>query len=54
MALTGEDKQWIEERLEQMEARVLTEFQKWGSAALRAFDAEMKALEDRVKKIEGR
>jgi len=61
--LTAEDKEWISEQLERVETRLLTEFHKWASpvelrvrshaAALRAMDAEMEPLGDRVKKIEG-
>ena len=61
--LTDEDKQWISEQLERVETRLLTEFHKWASpvelrvrshaAALRALDAEMESLGDRVKNIEG-
>jgi hypothetical protein len=52
------------ERLERVETTLLTEFHKWASpvelrqrshaAAMRAFDAEMQALSDRVKTLEGR
>ena len=66
--LTEDDKQWVarllEERLEKLETTLLTEFHKWASpvelrqrshaAALRAHDAEMEALNDRVKKLEDR
>jgi hypothetical protein len=61
--LTDEDKQWILQQLEGMETRLLTEFHKWASplearmrthtAALRAVDAEMEQLTDRVTKLEG-
>lgn len=60
--LTEEDKQWIAERLERVETRLLTEFHKWASpvetrqrshaAALRALDMEMEALQDRVTRLE--
>jgi hypothetical protein len=50
------------EKLERVETNLLTEFHKWASpfearqrshsAALRAFDAELEYLGDRVKKIE--
>ena len=62
MSLTDEDKQWIIERLEHLETRLLTEFHKWASpvemrqrshsAALRALDMEMEAHDDRLKKLE--
>ena len=62
--LTEEDKQWISERLEKMEATLLTEFHKWASpaelrsrshaAALRALDAEVESLSDRLRNLEGR
>lgn len=52
----------IEARIEKTETTLLTEFHKWASpvemrqrtraAALRAVDAEMEALSDRVKKLE--
>jgi hypothetical protein len=51
------------ERLEKVETTLLTEFQKWASpvemrqrshaAALRAHDAELEALSDRLKNLEG-
>jgi hypothetical protein len=50
--------------LERVETALLTEFHKWASplearmrthtAALRAVDAEMEALTDRVQKLEGK
>lgn len=50
--------------LERVETALLTEFHKWASpqemrqrthaAALRAIDAEMENLQDRVTKLEGR
>jgi hypothetical protein len=62
--LTEEDKQWISERLEKVETTLLTEFHKWASpvelrqrshaAALRALDAEVESLADRLKNLEGR
>jgi hypothetical protein len=62
--LTDEDKQWISERLEKVETAMLTEFHKWASpvelrqrshaAALRAPDAEVESLSDRLKNLEGR
>jgi hypothetical protein len=62
--LTDEDKQWIKEELEKVETTLLTEFHKWASpvelrqrshaAALRALDAEVESLSDRLKHLEGR
>lgn len=64
MALDDDDKQWILARLERLETSLLAEFHKWASpvemrqrshgAAMRAFDAELEAIDDRVKKLEGR
>jgi len=64
VVLTDEDKQWISERLEKVETTLLTEFHKWASpvelrqrshaAALRALDAEVESLADRLKNLEGR
>lgn len=64
VSLSEEDKTWIREQLEPVETTLLTEFHKWASpmklrqrshsAALRAFDAELESLADRVKKLEGR
>jgi hypothetical protein len=64
MPLSNEDKQWIRSELEKVETSLLTEFHKWASpvearqrshaAAVRALDAEMEALSDRVKNIEQR
>jgi hypothetical protein len=61
--LTDQDKEWIREQLEKVETTLLTEFPKWASplelrqrshtAALRALDAEVEALSDRLKKLEG-
>ena len=61
--LTDEDKQWILQQLEGMETRLLTEFHKWASpmearirthtATLRAIDAEMEQLNDRMTNLEG-
>ena len=63
MNLTDEDKQWILQQLEGMETRLLTEFHKWASpmearirthtATLRAIDAEMEQLNDRMTNLEG-
>ena len=57
-------KGYVNERSEQVETKLLTEFHKWASpaeartrtisAALRAIDVEMEAIDDRVKKLEGR
>ncbi len=62
--LSEEDKQWIREQLEKIETTLLTEFHKWASpvemrqrshaAALRALDAEVESLSDRLKNLEGR
>ena len=62
--LTEEDKQWISGRLEKVETTLLTEFHKWASpvelrqrshaAAIRALDAEVESLSDRLKNLEGR
>ncbi|MFZ1005500.1 MAG: hypothetical protein WAN65_01605 [Candidatus Sulfotelmatobacter sp.] len=62
--LTDEDKQWIRGQLEKVETTLLTEFHKWASpvelrqkshaAALRALDAEVESLSDRLKNLEGR
>jgi len=64
LVLTDEDKQWITEQLEKVETTLLTEFHKWASpvelrqrshaAALRALDAEVESLSDRLKNLEGR
>jgi LPS O-antigen subunit length determinant protein (WzzB/FepE family) len=57
-------KGYVNERSEQVETKLLTEFHKWASpaeartrtisAALRAIDVEMEAIDDRVRKLEGR
>lgn len=62
--LSDEDKQWISERLENVETTLLTEFHEWASpvelrqkshaAALRALDAEVESIPDRLKNLEGR
>ncbi|MGH9530144.1 MAG: hypothetical protein ACRD2S_09540 [Terriglobales bacterium] len=62
--LTEDDKTWIKAELEKVETTLLTEFHKWASpvelrqkthaAALRALDAEMESLSDRLKNLEGR
>jgi len=64
MPLSDEDKQWIKSELERVETSLLTEFHKWASpvearqrshaAAVRALDAEMEALSDRVRNLEQR
>ncbi len=56
-------KGYVNERSEQVETRLLTEFHKWASpqearqrthsAALRAIDVEMESLDDRLKRLEG-
>ncbi len=61
--LTDDDKQWITTRLEKVETTLLTEFHKWASpvelrqrshaAVLRAPDAEVESLSDRLKNLEG-
>jgi len=63
MSLTPEDKQWIMEQLEKVETNLLTEFHKWASpldarmrshtAAMRAFDLELEAINQRIEKLEG-
>jgi hypothetical protein len=62
--LTDDDKRWITDRLEKVETTLLTEFHKWASpiemrqrshaAAIRAHDAELESLSDRLKNLEGR
>jgi hypothetical protein len=62
--LTDDDKQWIRGQLEKVETTLLTEFHKWASpvelrqkshaAALRALDAEVESMSDRLKNLEGR
>ena len=57
-------KAYVNERCENVETKLLTEFHKYASpaearnrtisAALRAIDLEMEAIDDRVKKLEGR
>jgi hypothetical protein len=64
VVLSDEDKQWIRGQLEKVETTLLTEFHKWASpvelrqkshaAALRALDAEVESLSDRLKNLEGR
>jgi len=58
------ERQWVVERIEKLETTLLTEFHKWASpidlrqrthaAALRALDAEVESLSDRLKNLEGR
>ena len=60
--LSDDDKAWINDRLELIETKFLTEFHKWASpqearlrthsAALRAVDLELEALSDRVTSLE--
>jgi hypothetical protein len=62
MALTDDDKQWINERLERVETRLSTEFHKWASPSearqrsyaerLRSFEVEIEVLSDRVRALE--
>lgn len=66
MSLTDDDKRWItellQEQLERVETRLLTEFHKWSSpvdarlrshsSTLRALDLEVESLSDRVKQLE--
>jgi len=62
--LEGRFGERLEERLEKVETTLLTEFHKWASplemrqrshaAALRALDAEVESLSDRLKNLEGR
>jgi len=62
MALDENDKQWIDERLEAMETRLLRAFHEWASpadakvrshsAGLHALDLEIEALKNRVERLE--
>ena len=62
--LTDDDKQWILERLQELEVKLKNESQKWTTpfdarqrshtASLHACEAEIEALSDRLKKLEGR
>ncbi len=68
MSLTDEDKKWIsevlDEKLEVLETKLLTEFHKWASpfgvkqqshsAALRALDVQQEQFEERLKQLEKR
>ena len=57
-------KEYVNERCEQVETKLSTEFHKWASpadarhrtisAALRAIDLEMESNKDLAKKLEGR
>ena len=57
-------KEYVNERCELVETKLLTEFHRWASpaearsrtiaAALRAIDLEKKAMEDLAKRLEGR
>ena len=57
-------KEYVNERCEQVETKLLTEFHKWASpaearhrtisAALRAIDLEIASNKDLAKKLEGR
>jgi hypothetical protein len=63
MALTDEDKRWIQEQLEGVETKLLTAFHQWAApidtrlrshtAALRPLDVEQELLRDRVDKLDG-
>jgi hypothetical protein len=58
MPLDEEDKRWIDDRLQAMETRLLTAFHpveikaRSHSAALRALDMQLEALEERLSKLE--
>ena len=62
MSLTDEDKRWIDQRLEVMEMRLLSEFHKWATSVesrqrndvLQALVKELSSVKDWVKKLEGR
>ncbi|HLK69593.1 MAG TPA: hypothetical protein VKU19_39460 [Bryobacteraceae bacterium] len=64
MSLTDEDKQWITERLEAVETKILTAFHKFAeittarqrshTEALQVCDLEIEALKHRVAALEGR
>jgi len=62
MALTDEDKRWIDERMELMETRLLTAFHSWASPVearqrrhrdtIHDLEVEIDALSARVKALE--
>lgn len=62
MALSDEDKQWINERLERVETNLLTAFHTWASPSearqrahantIHALSLEVDALKDRLDKLE--
>lgn len=62
MALTDDDKQWIAEKLESVETKLLTAFHSWASPVearqrgqrelLHALDLQVSDLEDRMRKLE--
>lgn len=62
MSLTEDDKQWIDDRLERLETKLLTAFEKWASpnenrqrrysAELREFESRLDYIEDRLKQLE--
>ena len=57
MPLAEEDKQWIKDRLEEMETKLLTEFHKWASpidARLRSHTAVITALDLELEEIKKR
>jgi hypothetical protein len=61
--LAEDDKQWISQRLEKVETKLLTEFNRWASpvelrqkshaASLRALDVEVESVSERLKNLEG-
>jgi len=63
MALSDDDKRWIDERLEALKTKLLTAFHNWASpiearvrshtAVLQALDLELRSLSERVDKLEG-
>ena len=62
--LTDEDKLWIRGQIEKAETSLVAELHEWASpvelrqkshaAALRALDAEVESLSERLKNLEGR
>lgn len=62
MALTDEDKQWIDARLEAVETKLLTAFHQWASPlegrvrrhrdGIHDLEVELDALSGRVKALE--